>query len=348
MAHPSWVTIARMDLYGQEPEAQLLRSFLARLDNRAVIDIGAERGSLTEEMIDGGASAIHVVEPEPDNAAFLRGRFGDVPAVTVHEYAASNADGPLELRRSSSPGGETVTFGHTVLERPSTDEIAWGDSVTVRGRSLASLVASGELPSRVGILKIDTEGHDFAVIEGLGDLEADVVMVEHWTDLPHSLGRCPWTGAEMVAALKARGFSHHALIAHRAEFVVLQWDDATLQDGHMGNIVFLHDRIVDRLLPAVLDCASQLASAAVGIGEMYADAAVARLKLIEHLEEECALRLRAYEELAAAVGRVADDQELSARIGEGGRAFALRELRWSRVADKVEAPYGDIQTNSSD
>jgi FkbM family methyltransferase len=282
-----------VNLYGQEPEALLLRSFLPRLENRVVIDIGAERGAFAEEMIDAGASAIHLVEPEPDNAAFLRARFGDVPAVTVHEYAASNADGSLELRRSSSPDGDAVTFGHTLLERPGTDEIAWRDSVGVRGRSLASLVASGELPSRVGILKIDTEGHDFAVIEGMGDIQADVVMVEHWTDLPNSLGRCPWTGEEMVAALKARGFANHAFIAHRAEFVVLQWDDATVQDGHMGNIVFLHDRSVDRLLPAVLECASQLASAAVGVGEMYAAAAVARLKLIERLEEECALRLRA-------------------------------------------------------
>lgn len=306
-----------MDLYGQEPEAQLLRSFLPRLDDRVVIDVGAERGSFAEEMIDAGAWAIHLVEPEPDNAAFLRARFGDVPAVSVHECAASNADGSLELRRSSSLDGEAVTFGHTLLERPSTDEISWSDSVKVRGRSLASLVASGELPARVGILKIDTEGSDFAVIEGLGNVEADVVMVEHWTDLPHSLGRCPWTGDEMVAALKARGFSHHAFVAHRAEFVVLQWDDATVQDGHMGNIVFLHDRIVDRLLPAVLECASQLASAAVGVGEMYADAAVARLKLIEHLEEECALRLRAYEELAAAVARVADDRELAIRRAMG-------------------------------
>lgn len=90
-----------------------------------------------------------------------------------------------------------------------------------------------------------------------------------------------------------RGFFHYAFIAHRGEFVVLQWDDATVQDAHMGNIVFFHDRDVDRLLPDVLECASQLASAAVGMGEMYADAGGARLSLIERLEEGCALRLKA-------------------------------------------------------
>lgn len=315
-----------MDLYGQEPEAFLLRSFLPRLDNRTIIDVGAERGSFAEQMIDAGAAAIHVVEPEPENARFLRELFQNSPSVIVHEYAISNTDGPLELRRSSAPSGEEVTFGHTLLERPDTDEIAWRDSVEVRGRSLASLVAAGELPAQVGILKIDTEGHDFAVIEGMGDLEADVVMVEHWSNLPHSLGHCPWTGDEIVSALARRGFSQYAFVAHRGEFIVVQWNDVTVQDGHMGNIVFLHDRVADRLLPDLLTCASELASAAVGVGEMYAGAAVERLALIARLEEEsaervarleeacaerlalimrleeeCALRLQAYEELAASV-----------------------------------------------
>jgi glycosyltransferase involved in cell wall biosynthesis len=54
------------------------------------------------------------------------------------------------------------------------------------------------------------------------------------------------------------------------------------------------------------------------------------------------------DEIAAAVVRLADDPELRRNIGEQGRAFALRELRWSRVVDKVEALYGDIQTNTLD
>jgi len=80
---------------------------------------------------------------------------------------------------------------------------------------------------------------------------------------------------------------------------VLQWNDVTVQDGHMGNIVFLHDRVVDGLLPRVLECASQLASAAVGVGEMYAEVAGERLELIQRLEHECELRQRTIDELLA-------------------------------------------------
>jgi FkbM family methyltransferase len=293
-----------VELYGQEPEALLLRSFVSKLDNRTIIDVGAERGSFAEQMIDGGATEIHVIEPEPDNASYLREHFRDVPAVVVHEYAISNSDGPLDLRRSSAPSGEAVTFGHTLLERPNTDEIAWQDSVEVRGRSLASLVAAGELPPRVGILKIDTEGNDFAVIEGMGDLEADVVMVEHWSNLPHSLGPCPWTTDEMVSALEQRGFSHHAFVAHRGEFVVLQWDDATVEDGHMGNIVFLHDRAVARLMPDLVACASALAVNAVALGEREAAAARERLAVIEGLERERQIQTAAASERLALIEEI--------------------------------------------
>jgi hypothetical protein len=178
-----------------------------------------------------------------------------------------------------------VPFGHTVLNRASTDEIAWQSTVAVEARSLRSLVESDELPRRVGILKVDTEGHDDAVLAGIGDLDCDVVMVEHWVDLPHSLGPCPWTLEQIASPLQARGFSHFAVIQHRSEFVILTWDDGEIPAGHMGNVVFLHDRVVDRLLPDILTCASQLAIDAVRVGEMYAAAAVERLELIERLTQ---------------------------------------------------------------
>jgi glycosyltransferase involved in cell wall biosynthesis len=69
---------------------------------------------------------------------------------------------------------------------------------------------------------------------------------------------------------------------------------------------------------------------------------------LENGREALVLERGDAKEIAAAVARLADDRELSVRIGEEGRAFALRELRWSRVVDKVEALYGDIQTNTLD
>ena len=275
-----------MSLFGQEPEAWLLGAFIARLEHRSVIDVGAERGALAEELLRAGSEVVHVIDPEPENAASLRQRFSGDARVTVHEYAISNAEGELSLHKSVAPDGAPVTFGHTVLERPDTDEIAWRETIPVRARSLASLVDAGDIPARVGILKVDTEGHDLAVVAGMGSLEADVVMVEHWSDLPHALGPCPWALDDMLSELRPRGFEHYAFIAHRGEFVILQWDDGNVPRGHMGNLVFVHERVLESLAPAMLALASSLATRAVDVGEMYSTAAWERLVVIDELSNQ--------------------------------------------------------------
>ena len=131
-------------------------------------------------------------------------------------------------------------------------------------------------------------------------------MVEHWSDLPRSLGPCPWKTAEMVSALRERGFSHFAFIVHRGEFVILKWDDGDVPDGHMGNLVFLHDRVVVSLLPDVLDCASSLAERAVEAGEMYAAAANERLAVIEDLARERELLAETAAERLALIEKLAE------------------------------------------
>ena len=296
-----------MSLYGQEPEARLLNSFLARLEHRSVVDVGAERGALSEELLRGGATEIYAIEPEPRNAEALRDRFSD-SRVRVLELAAGDSDGDLPLHLSISPSGDPITFGHTTLERPATDEIVWNETLLVSGRSLSSLVQAGELPARVGVVKIDTEGHDLAVAAGMGDLICDVVMVEHWVDLPKSLGVCPWSSDEMVELFRTRGFSHFALIVHQGEFAILQWDDARVSPGAMGNLVFIHDRVVDALLPDVLESASSLAEAAVELAvTRTSEAEERRVEL-----ERATLRASA----AAAIQELAQERDVQAKAAE--------------------------------
>src|SRR5438128_4751028 len=118
----------------------------------------------------------------------------------------------------------------------------------------------------------------------MGNLEADVVMVEHWTDLPHGLGRCPWTPSEMLAELQPRHFTHFAFVVHRGEFVTIKWDDADVERGAMGNLVFVHDDALARVLPHVLQVAGRLAERAARVGLQYMHAAVERLVAVNELK----------------------------------------------------------------
>lgn len=73
-----------MELYGQEPEAELLAAFVSRLEHRAVIDVGAERGDFAEALLRAGAEEIHAIESNPENVRFLRERFRDEARVKIH------------------------------------------------------------------------------------------------------------------------------------------------------------------------------------------------------------------------------------------------------------------------
>jgi FkbM family methyltransferase len=293
-----------VELYEQDAEVRLLSMLVSRLDDRTLLDVGAERGAIVEELLRAGVTEAYALEAHPDNATALRVRFADDPRVTVHEIAASEHDGVAELHVSTDRDGQPLSYGHTLLERADTDEIGWGQTLTVKRRSLASLIDAREIPARVGVLKIDTEGHDLAVVHGMGPLGADIVMVEHWTDLPHGLGACPWSTEEMIAAMDARGFAHFAFIVHRAEFVTLRWDDGEVEPGAMGNLVFLHDSVLQRLLPDVLGCATWLMERAVRLGRSFMDAANERLELINWLERAAEDRL----ELVNQLERVAQDR----------------------------------------
>jgi FkbM family methyltransferase len=271
-------------LYGQQAELALLAKALDHLDRRTMIDVGAEQGGLADAMLGAGVELLHAFEPAPVNAAHLRTRFRADRRVVVHEQAISDGDGDATLRLSSHPDGSPITFGHTLLEREDTDEIAWRETTSVSRRSLASLIASEEIPERVGILKIDTEGHDLSVVRGMGALAPDIVMVEHWSDLPHGLGRCPWSVQDMFVELEPRGFAHFAFVAHRGELVTLKWDDAEIERGAMGNLIFLHQSVLARVAPEVLEVAGQLAEDAVRVAQGYMRAAQERLILLDELE----------------------------------------------------------------
>jgi FkbM family methyltransferase len=286
-------------LYEQDPEVHLLGALSRRLGARVMLDIGAERGALAEAMLGAGIAELHAIEPHRDNASALRSRFANDHRLTVHECAASDGDGRGQLHVSRDANGELLSFGHTFLARSDTDEISWTETVEVPRRSLASMVQTRELPAAATIVKIDTEGHDLSVVRGMGDLVCDVVMVEHWQDLPLSLGVCPWSLEAMTEELRGRGFSHFVFIAHRGEFVSLEWDGARVERGDMGNLVFVHERVLELVMPDLLACASRLAERSVRLGQMYMTAAAERLTLIDGLHAAADAQQRAFDATVA-------------------------------------------------
>jgi FkbM family methyltransferase len=272
-------------LHEQELDLELLLRLYERLAERTVIDVGAERGAFVDAFLAAGCPRLWAVEPYPPHAGTLRERFGDDPRVEVLELALGARDEKAELRIAEDPDGREYPFYHSLTAFADTANVRWAGRVTVTCRSLGSLVEDDTLPARVGILKVDTEGHDLEVVRAMGRLSPDAVMVEYWDSLP-IFGKCPYSLREMAATLASRGYSHGVVIRRRDEFQTLQLGGFATRAGDWGNAIFVHDRVwpevAAEMRDAVAEAQARLLDRAVEVHEH----ARSRLELIKHLQAQ--------------------------------------------------------------
>jgi Methyltransferase FkbM domain len=87
----------------------------------------------------------------------------------------------------------------------------------VQCRTLDSLVAEGLLPEHVGILKVDTERGDLAVLRGMGRLHSDVVILEYWDDLPETIGPSTYRVSDVVELVAGHGYSNYVGVKRHAQ-----------------------------------------------------------------------------------------------------------------------------------
>src|SRR5215212_4810298 len=200
------------EFYDQGTEVRLLSALLAQLDNKVVLDVGAEKGIFTRAFLGAGAETVYAFEPFPRSAASLRSAFGDTPAVRILELALGASDERAVLHVVQDKTGRLEDAYHSLVAFEETPTLRVTDGITVDCRTLDSLAAEGAVPDDLGIIKIDTERNDFAVLHGMGRVSGAVVMVEYWDDLPETVGPAAYTVADVVAFMAGRGYANFAVV----------------------------------------------------------------------------------------------------------------------------------------
>jgi FkbM family methyltransferase len=284
-------------LHGQSAELELLRVLRADTRAGATIDVGAESGELAASLRAAGWGPLHLLEPDPQAAAELRRRFDGEADVEILELAAGNEDETVILRLAETPEGEVATAFNTTLPLASASQVQWSKQIEVEQRSLASLAASGEVPGEIGLLKVDTEGAEDQVLAGAAGMRAEIVMVEHWLDLPESLGPCPWTLERIVDLVAPLGLTRFVCVRHRPLNTQLELDHADLERGEWSNLIFVADHLVAPLEAALPALAAMLQDQLLERAEEYHRFADERLAVIEELRTAAEERLRALEEV---------------------------------------------------
>jgi FkbM family methyltransferase len=152
-------------IYGarEEDHRQLLRTHLGPGDR--VLDLGANIGyyALMEASLIGDRGLVHAVEPDPRNLGLLRDNIalnGFAERIPVHPVALSNRTDRRQLvlhRRSNLnvllPAGERAAAG-SQAEVVEVETVDIYDFVQTIGK--------------VQLLRMDLEGHEVEILEGLG------------------------------------------------------------------------------------------------------------------------------------------------------------------------------------
>ena len=173
----------------------VLREFI--MPGSVFVDVGANIGWFTVigSRLAGREGRVYAIEPDPRNCDILKRNIAanECHNVIVHSVAAGRAFGTAWLYRSEDNQGD-----HRLSV---TSERA--DRIRVRVRSLDDLLS--RRTRRVDVVKMDTQGSEAAVMNGMRELLRAYprvrLILEFW---PHGLEDCGSSAAELAAALSLR------------------------------------------------------------------------------------------------------------------------------------------------
>jgi FkbM family methyltransferase len=168
---PPQILMRRLVSYGlKHGEPELLLVGLLCDKSSAMIDVGANRG-VYSYIAAKYAAQVHALEPVPEMAEWIR---KIAPAnVTVHEVAASDRDATQTLYIPMREGAKVETLATL---RPDLNPGAEIKPIEITTKRLDGMDFSS-----VGLIKIDVEGHEQAVLAGASGLvgrERPSVLIE--------------------------------------------------------------------------------------------------------------------------------------------------------------------------
>ena len=220
----------------QSFELQLFELFARAVSNHHMIDVGAHHGDMLKPFVNAGWT-VDAFEPIESNRKRMKERFSSHQNLTIHSEAVSNSSGHKDFHLALNSDGELHEYYHS-LELIGLDiHHRKGTSIRIQTVALDDLVRTGRLPSKIGLLKIDTEGHDLAVLQGAGLVEADVISVEFWGD-EHPLGKSPSPLPEIARLLNTQGYRSFIILCRRGEEMECRNSVTSVPPDSWGNAFF--------------------------------------------------------------------------------------------------------------
>lgn len=225
-------------------EVRLLAHLSPWLTEKSAIDVGAHIGGMSLPLLDCGLD-VYAFEPYPPSYDKLVERLEGRSGFHAHALAIGSEDGLSDIHIAqttdqSLPQTDANLF-HTLHPHPAENVLTFSKTLPVEVRSLKSLADSEEIPRTAGIIKIDTEGYDLKVIEGMGSCTSDILLTEFWQEGHVFYDPGNFNKIEpLVREMKDRGFPLYIILAREGG----EWEGtyhcnmAYAPKASWGNIVF--------------------------------------------------------------------------------------------------------------
>lgn len=231
-----------------EVEHALLKHLCAHIPERVGIDVGVFRGDYLNLFRQAGFRAFGF-EPIPSRVADLRHKWAHDPQVTIERVALSDTDGLADIHLGDwqIPEEQELNPGdlfNTLERRADNEVLTFTGALSVVRRRLAWFVEAGLVPRDIGVLKIDAEGHDLAVLRGAWPYLGRVTLCEYWSSDFLFSGGAAKNDLSHYEDFFADKADMHALVlgrdaAHPALFY--QVDPRATSRNSWGNILFTAD-----------------------------------------------------------------------------------------------------------
>jgi FkbM family methyltransferase len=242
------VCVETSDYFFTNPELGLMAFLYSYLPTRAVLDVGAHIGDVSEHLLNAGYE-VYAFEPYPESYQRLTKRLGSHPEFHAFNVALGSVTGelPLYTVRDSSPDNryEDPTVFHSLAPHGMPANLSFEKAISVPIRRLSELHREGLVPRTASLVKIDTEGYDFEVILGMEDQRYPVVMVEFWDSaIPFATQGLRYTVKSMVGEMRARGYLWSIVIYRvwgQNETAFFCNQDRSVP-GSWGNVLFFRER----------------------------------------------------------------------------------------------------------
>jgi FkbM family methyltransferase len=218
------------------------------------VDVGANFGlvSLIGARAVGPTGHVHAFEPQPAVAAMLRrsAALNCLTNLTLHEVALSDSDGVLELQ---VPSGHT---GGASLFRKATGP---GNSIQVQVRRGAPYFEEHGIDT-IRLVKLDVEGHEAAVLEGLTPVFRDrfpaAVLFESndWFEgLARGLPAEAWPFADLptVRFLRDQGYRFYAVGRSFLRVNLRRIDAHATGHPPVSDLLAIHEEHAGELAPGL-------------------------------------------------------------------------------------------------